>query len=274
MEEITPMAAVAIRGLVGLVAFWVYHAIAVKEKVTVRKDFVLLFLCAIFGVVANQQMFLHGLSKTTPINAGVLMITTPVFVFVIGFISRKEKVTWYKLAGLALAFAGAFFLVQMNKGQKISFSDETLQGDLSIIGNAICYAIYLVLVKSLVGKYNIFTIVKWLFIFGGTINILIGLPDLIQVDPTALSGKAYAGLTVLVLGATLTAYFVNAWSMKRVQPSAVGAYIFVQPIFVTLVTLVLFSGDVTWEKMLTIAAILAGVFLVSLYKADSQGSKT
>ena len=274
MKEISPMAAVGIRGAVGLVVFWIYHLVAVKEKIKEKKDFGLLILCALFGVVINQQMFLLGLSKTTPINAGVLMITTPVFVFVIGFISRREKVTWYKLVGLALAFVGAFFLVQMNKGEKISFSDETLQGDLSIIVNAVSYAIYLVLVKPLVVKYNTFTIVKWLFIFGGGLNVLIGLPAMAQVDPFALSGQAWIGMATLVIGATLIAYFVNAWAMKKVQPSAVGAYIFVQPVFVTLVTLILFQGEVTGVKLLTIAAIIGGVYLVSLFRPELGRTKT
>ena len=266
LAEISPMAAVAIRGFVGIIVFWTFHALVIKEKITDKKDFGLLVLCALFGVVINQQMFLLGLSKTTPINAGVLMITTPVFVFLIGFATRKEKITWYKLLGLLLAFLGAFFLVQMNKGEKVSFSSETLQGDLSIIVNAISYAVYLVMVKSLIVKYNTFTIVKWLFIIGGGINVLIGLPALVQLEIATVSWEAWGGMAFLVIGATLIAYFANAWSMKRVQPSAVGVYIFVQPVFVTLVTLLLFAGEVTWQKGLTILGILAGVYLLSLYQ--------
>ena len=267
LEEISPRAAVAFRGLVCMLVFWAYHAFSIKEKIKEKKDVVLLFLSALFGVVINQQFFLFGLSKTTSINAGVLMITAPVFVFLIGFATKKEKITWYKLLGLLMAFLGAFFLVQMNKGGKISFSSETLQGDLSIIFNAISYAVYLVIVKSLIGKYNTFTILKWIFIIGGGINLLIGFPSLIEMEVTAVSWPAWGGLAYLVFGATLVAFFTNAWAMKRLQPSAVGVYIFVQPVFVTLVTLLLFSGEVTWQKGMTILGILIGVYLVSIYQS-------
>src|SRR5688572_17402088 len=37
-------------------------------------DLLRLFACAVFGVALNQLMFFHGLMRTTPINASIIMV--------------------------------------------------------------------------------------------------------------------------------------------------------------------------------------------------------
>ncbi len=42
-----------------------------------------LVACAFFGVALNQLMFFHGLMRTTPINASIIMVATPILVLVL-----------------------------------------------------------------------------------------------------------------------------------------------------------------------------------------------
>src|SRR5690554_8152297 len=51
-----------------MILFWLFRRWGGNQKVK-PKDLALLFVCAAFGVAANQLMFFYGLNLTTPINA-------------------------------------------------------------------------------------------------------------------------------------------------------------------------------------------------------------
>jgi drug/metabolite transporter (DMT)-like permease len=56
------------------------------EKID-RNDWWRLLGCAVFGVAVNQLFFFKGLSLTGPLNAGLIMVTNPIFVLLLGVLS-------------------------------------------------------------------------------------------------------------------------------------------------------------------------------------------
>ncbi|MEM7038344.1 MAG: DMT family transporter, partial [Bacteroidota bacterium] len=263
IEGYSPFAALSVRCMVATLFFVIFHAVAIREKIKERKDFLRLALCALFGVSINQTFFLWGISETSRVNSAVLMITTPIFVFLVAWLLKQETITRRKLLGLALSFGGAMGLTLTGVSAGSDGPQASIFGDVLIMLNAASYGIYLVLVRPLVLRYNTFTIIKWLFIFGSIPNILVGLGPLMETDVGGMSGKAVFGVVYLILFATIGAYFLNAWAMKKLPSSAVGIYIYVQPIFVTLFSAYLSLGEVDLVKFQFILLIFAGVYLVT-----------
>src|SRR5688572_6524610 len=68
------------------------------EKIE-RKDFFRFFLLGVFGVAVNQSLFLKGLHLTSPIDAAIMMITTPILVLIIASLVIREKITLLKFSG-------------------------------------------------------------------------------------------------------------------------------------------------------------------------------
>ena len=71
--------------------FWIVKQF-VKEKVE-RKDFRLLIICGLLGISTNMLLFFHGLSLTSPIDASIIMTTTPVIVLILSALILKERIT-------------------------------------------------------------------------------------------------------------------------------------------------------------------------------------
>ncbi len=268
-ENVSSFALLALRCMTATLFFVVYHKVAIKEKIKDKKDYFRLALAALFGVTLNQTMFLWGMSLTSRVNASVLMITTPIFVFLMAWLLKEERITIRKLAGLALSFAGATALILLGSESKLQISGASIQGDVLITLNAASYGIYLVLVRPLLLRYNTFTIIKWLFIFGSIPNIAIGIGPLLSMPFEQLSYWGIFGIVFLILFATIFAYGLNAWAMKRVPSSAVGVYIYVQPVFVTLISAISGLGEVNWQTIPFIFLIFAGVWLVSWRRLPS-----
>lgn len=196
------------------------------------------------------------------------MILAPVFVFLAAWILREERFSLRTLSGLIISFAGALGLILSGSDQTFQVGGATISGDLMIMVNAASYGLYLVFVRPLVQKYNTFTIIKWLFLFGSIPNILIGIVPLSQVPTGIFTTEVVLRIGFLIVFATIGAYWLNAWAMKRLPSSAVGIYIYAQPVFVTLLSAGLGMGEVTWLSIPFIFLIFAGVWLVSMRKPD------
>ena len=252
-----------LRCTIGVTVFFLYHQLTVKEKIKDKRDYIRLALCGLFGVAINQTFFLWGLSETSPVHSSVLMISSPIWVFLIAWGLKQEKINLQKILGLAISFGAAVALVLYGKEGGSTENEPSVFGDILITINAASYALYLVLVRPMIQKYNAFTITKWIFIFGSIPNITIGAIFLEPEHFVDMSGQVWLGLAVLIPGATLGAYFLNAWALKAVPSSSVGVYIYLQPVLVTLLTAILGLGEVNLLKISYILLIFAGVFLVT-----------
>lgn len=263
--EIPPIGVVAIRSVVAIVFFGLIQRGWVREKIRSRKDYLLLALCGLLGASLNQLFFLGGLSRTLEVNASILMTTTPLFVFLTGFVLRTERLDGRKIVGLAMAFSGAVLLTL--GGRVLDFSNSTLVGDLMVAFNAAVYGIYLVIVRPLMVRYHVLTVVFWVFLFGGLLNIPLGLPDLLALSPSLLSASALWGVGYILIFATLLNYLLNAFALQKVASSSVGIYIYLQPVLVAMMAWIVHKESLGAEKLGYMWLVFLGVYLVSRPRA-------
>lgn len=220
-------------------------------------------LLAVFGVACNQLLFLKGLSITTPINASIIMISNPIVVLLIAAAVLKEKVSISKLLGIGLGISGAMLLLLFNKS--FSFGSETITGDIMILINSISWALYVVLVKPLMSKYNTFTIVKWVFLFGFCYVLPFGFSEFKEVDFSSLPYNIWADILFVVVATTFFAYVLNTYALRALSPSVVSIYIYLQPFLATLFAVFLYHNDtLDLRKIVAAVLIVAGVYLVSI----------
>lgn len=258
-EYIGPFATIFFRVTVAGALFWIVHRIWINEKIDSSKDYFRLALCGLFGVASNQLLFFKGLSITTPINASLMMLTTPVLVFILSYVFLKERLTISKVSGLILSSIGAILLIG---GNDFSFGSQTALGDLFILLNACSYGIYLIIAKPLMSKYHALTIVKWMFLFGAIVVIPFGSNEVSQIEWSSVPITFYWSLGYIIMGTTFLAYLLNAWALKFVNASVVGAYIYLQPVLAPIFAYIILGSVIDLNTILYGAVIFAGVYLV------------
>ena len=174
MLSIAPSGFVLIRVSGACIMYWLLAGMFTKEKME-RKDIIKAALLGLFGVSTNQLFFLNGLHLTSPINAAILMVTSPILVLIISSIMVKEKINFTNIGGILIGFIGAALLLLVKKDN--AEGTGTLKGDVFIFINALSWGIYLVLAKPLMKKYNTITLLKWAFLFGCIYVTPFGLGD-------------------------------------------------------------------------------------------------
>lgn len=256
---IKPYGFVLLRAACATALFFIIHRMWFREKVD-RKDFPRLLLCGFFGVALNQLLFLKGLDLTTPINASLMMITAPISVLLIAVVMKIEKLTVSKLSGVLLAALGAFVVIY--QGKHYSAGSASFWGDIYVLINASSYAVFLVLVKPLMSKYNPFTTILWVFTFGLLFVIPAGWSEFTEIH-WQMPFSAMLCAAYVVVGATFFAYLLNVSALNKVDPSLVGIYIYSQPVIASVIALAFGKDQLNWGKILAAILIFLGVYLVS-----------
>ncbi len=265
-HKIGPSAFVFLRIIFAGILFWIIK-LFIKEKVE-KKDFYRLMLCGLLGVATNMLLFFHGLNLTSPIDASIIMTSGPVMVLIFSSILLKEKITSRKILGLAIGAFGAILLVWYGKK---AGGTSSLLGNLFVFTNACSYALYLVLVKPLMKKYNAITVISWVFLFGFGFMFLFGINDVLTTDFTAFTTNTYLTLIFVIVGTTFLAYLLNIYALKHVSPAVNSSYIYLQPaisfIMVSIYAFILnqkqYAQDINFIKIVSCILVIIGVFLIS-----------
>ncbi len=257
---IQPLGFILMRVSSGVLLFYLFHQLFIKEKI-VRKDLFRLMLCGLFGVAINQMFFFSGLYYTKPINASLIMTSTPILVLVISSLLLGERITLIKVIGIIIGGIGAAVLIAF--GESIHFSVQSLKGDLMILVNACSYGLYLVLVKDLMKRYHPLTVVKWAFTFGLCFVLPFGLSDIPAIQWASFTGPIWLAFVYVLLCTTFLAYLLNAYALHILNATTVSMYIYLQPLLASLIALLFAKDELTVVKLLAGSLIFAGVYLVS-----------
>lgn len=273
-EPFAPVGFIFMRVLGAGLLFW-FIRIWVKEHIA-STDWWRLVLCGITGVATNQLFFFMGLERTSPINASIIMTTTPILVMVLAALILRNPITLRKGTGVLLGAIGAVGIILLSRSDSSNLSNPV--GDLFILINAISYGLYLVLVKPLMAKYQPLTVISYVFLFGFLVVAPVGFSSFRSIEWSQVDVWAAGVLAFVILGTTFLTYLFNILAIRHVQPTVSSAYIYFQPILsglfswlLSLFTTLNYTGDFSGWKAGCALLIFAGVYLVSVSRGSRRG---
>ncbi len=260
---ITPFGLVFLRITGACVLFWIASFFITKEKIETA-DLKKLIYISLFGVVINQAFFIYGLSLTKPINSAIIMISNPIAVMLFTLFILKEQLTKLKVLGLLLGITGALTLL-LFRGS-FSFGSETAVGDAMTLVNSMSWAIFVVMIKPFMEKYQTITVMKWCFLFGLIYFFPIGIKDALAINWQQVPTNIIIAILFIVIATTFFAYLLNMYALKALSSSVVSMYIYFQPFLATLFAVWLGKDEITPIKLLSALFIITGVYLASRKK--------
>ncbi|MBB1193730.1 EamA/RhaT family transporter [Flavobacterium sp. SOK18b] len=246
-----------------VILFWLVWLFMPKEKIEIG-DFPRIIAAAFFGVAFNMLTFFKGLSLTSPISAAVIMVSTPMIVLTLSAIIMKERMQKRKVFGIILGLIGTAFLILY--GKSIGNATNAGLGNFLVLVNAISYGFYLIVVKKLMDKYNAFTFVKWIYLFGFLMVLPFGWSQFQAVDWSVVPAAIGWKIGFVVIFSTFFTYLLNLLSMKELKPTTVAVFIYLQPLFATIFAISLGKDELSLVKIGSAVLIFIGVYLVTMKK--------
>lgn len=257
---ISPMVVTDCRVLGAAILFWVLSLFMKKDPVA-PKDLLLLLLASQCAIVFNQGSFVFGVSLTSPIDASIITTSLPILTLVISAFYLREPVTVRKIIGIVFGATGALLLVL--GGAKSGGNGSNIWGDLLIFAAQLSFSIYLVFFRGLITRYSPVTIMKWMFT-GSSLSLLpFTFGDLLAIDWTALQWRYIAGIAFIVGCGTFLSYLLVSVGQKRLRPTIVSIYNYIQPMAASVVAIMWGMDTFTLMKTVAVAFVFTGVFLVT-----------
>ena len=259
---IPPLGIFTFRSGVAGALFWILSLFLPKEKVE-KKDYLKIFLASMLGFYVCQITFLFGIPEVTPMDCSLFTAMSPIYTMFVAAIVIKEPITLKKAFGVALSFAGIIYLIITRASVSGGTTESTTFGIIMIILNSLSFSMYLGIFKPLIAKYSAVTFMKWIFLFSFCVVIPFSLKGLIEVQWSSIPAVQYAELAYLVVCATFISYFLIPVAQRRIRPTIVSMYSYMQPIIAIAVSIAIGMDVITWQKTLAAVLVFSGLILVT-----------
>jgi len=205
-------------------------------------------------VVVGYHMFLNvGERYTTSGIAALVVALAPGVTMLMAIALGLDRISVRRAVGLGVAFTGVAVVVTLGSGSDLSF--ESAKGPLIVLGAPLAFALYNVILKPLLGRYDLLALTATTSLVG-----TIGLAPFVRAstietatDPTA--GEAALLLYLGVL-ATLLGYIFWNVGLKGLGPTRAVTYAYgIPPLAVAF-------GAIFLDEPVTIWLALGGALVV------------
>lgn len=237
-----------------------------------RKDLVRFVILAIIGNTAYQLFFINGIALTTATNSALILATTPIFIILFGALLDVEKVTSRIVQGIILSFLGVVMIV-LGAGNTLTFSNESLLGDLLIVANPICWSIYTVLSKPMLKEYSPLKLTAVTMAIGAVPLVIVGAPTLGTQNWAAISINAWLGLGFSAFLAIGLGYVIWYTGVSRIGSARTSLYDNLVTVFAVAAAWILLSESMTIIQILGAVLVFVSLYVVRRKKrVESKNS--
>ena len=267
-ESVPPIVLFTLRAAGAGALFWIISLFLPAEKVA-PKDYGKIALASFIGLFVPQTTFLAAITMATPFDTAIIGTLGPIFTMFFAFLFVKEPITLKKASGVAVSFAGVLFLVLNSVHQGGAASTSPL-GVVLLLLNGLSFSLYLGAFRPLISRYGVVTFMKWMFLFSLLMSLPLSAKGLISTDFAAIPVNIHWEIAFLVVFATFIAYFLIPFGQKRIRPTLVSMYTYLQPVIAAIISVSVGMDTLSWQKILSAVLIVGGVVLVSRSRARDK----
>ena len=209
---------------------------------------------------ALQYVFFYvGMAHTTGIKGSVINSSDVFFaMFAAHFLIRGERVTWRKMIGCIIGFAGVF---SVNLQPGAWDSGFGFLGDGMIVLSSVMYGVSSVTLKLIADRETPMCITSWQLFLGGLLLTAAGF-----LTGGRIGGFQLSSVLLLFYMALLSTVAFSLWSMllKYNQVGQVAIFGFSIPIFGSLLSaLILGEKLFSLQNLAALALVRAGILVVN-----------
>lgn len=261
-QKVTPMDLFCLRATGATALFWLLSLFLPREKMALR-DLPRVFVASLLGLFLTQMSFLKAITMTTSIDLSIVNTCTPIMTMFVAAVFLKEPITFKKIGGVLVSLCGVLLLI-FNSIAVGGGADSTQpMGIVLAICNGLTFALYLGIFRPLIVKYHVVTFMKWMFLFSMLVSLPFNLQGLAALPFSQMENRLLLQVGYVVFFATFVAYFLIPIGQKRIRPTLVSMYNYVQPIIATVISIIIGLDVMTWQKVAAMVLVFGGVWIVN-----------
>jgi len=263
LADASPVTVVWLRFAMGVAVLGVAAAVRRQFAVVPARELPTFALLGLIGITFHQWLQSNALVTSQASTSGWIVASTPVFMAMLGRLVLGEKLSWPRVAGIALAALGVLLVVSKDDPATLLAGKFGAPGDVLILLSAPNWAVFSVLSRGALRKhpatrmmFYVMTI-GWLF----TSVLLFSGPGLSEIG--RITPRGWAALAFLGIACSGLAYMAWYDALQHMPASQVGALLYLEPLVAMTVAAVVLSERILLSTVVGGAVILLGVWLVN-----------
>jgi drug/metabolite transporter (DMT)-like permease len=265
--QLPPNTIALLRFLVASLIMGLYM-LCTRQPAIRRQDWWRLAACGLTGVTLYNFLQNQGLRYAGAIDAAILAAMAPVFIALLAWALLRERIFRVQVLGIAIALAGSVLVATNGDLAGFALNPLRLYGDFLILLTGLAWAIYSILVKTLLERYPATTVLAYTT-FAGTLFLLpLSLTEL-PINFAAVTLSGWLNIIYLGLFASAMAYLIWNLALGQVPAVTAGAYIYLIPVLTAAMSTFYYGK---WPDFYTIAGglvVLLGTYLTARQWPDA-----
>lgn len=256
LEIIPPFMLVSIRLILGALTLAIVLMFRGFPKIS-RKQLMQVLGVGFVGYGISLSLQFLGTKLSTAANGSLVTSATPAFVLIFAWMLLNEKITWLRLIALLLATSGVVAVIDPRSAQ---LNPDLFMGNLSLIGAAITWALYSVLVRKTTQNLDVLAFSLIAFLGGLPVTLPAGAWEWQTLGIGEIGLGVVGG--VLFLGIISTALAMVLWNtaFALVDAGLASLTFFAQPVVGTLLGWLFLGERIT--PLFLLGGLLIGLGLV------------
>jgi drug/metabolite transporter (DMT)-like permease len=222
-----------------------------------------LLLLAVLSVTIYNTFIYLGTRTTTATNAGLIVGTMPIATLILGGLAGQERATATRVAGFVASFIGLACVItkgDLTTIHQLSFSP----GDLFILGSALSWAAYSILLRRFAIPIGSFALLALLSAFGLALCIPFCILEFISGERILWSFGTFAAIIYVgIFPSAIATIFWNQ-AVARVGASTAGIFFNLVPIFVVVMAITVLGESLTSFQLAGMGLIFVGIWLTAM----------
>ncbi|MDM0025181.1 DMT family transporter [Variovorax saccharolyticus] len=217
-------------------------------------------ICAILMVYFNQILFAEGLHRSTATNGALIMALSPLVSALLAAVAFRERLTWPRMCGVGLGFAGVAAVVLSHPGAGLSSAGV---GDMLLVAGVVSFAAGGAIVQRLARNLNALTISWAIYVVGSLL-----LPLHASLESPAMGLKdLFPGWRpwafILFSGVMATALSNLVWNraIARIGVARTAVFLYWVPVFGVVFAALLLGERLTPWHFFGFLSVMLGTYL-------------
>ena len=227
-----------------------------KNWFLLLKNWKLVLGLAITGIVLQNSMIYFAARTADPFNMSLLALNGPIFLLVLSLIFLHEHISLMQIIGFIIALGGVIFIItQGNISKLLNFNFAP--GDLFVLFNSFCFAIYSLLQKKRPSEINQQTMLAATAFVGVILLYPIAFIEVGENIFSKLNTQDWLILAYLGIFNSVGAYLMWNNALAKIGNLKTGIIYYLLPFF-SGIEAFLFLGERFYPSQ-----ILGGLFVIS-----------
>lgn len=259
VNEMSPLQMTFTRWFIAVfLLFPIAHWIDRPDWKKVWKQWKILFIMGILGIISYNLVLYWALQYTTSMNAALVNSINPAIIVLFSSLLLKERISLKNGIGLVISLFGVLLVLTQGHLQEILHLNYN-QGDLLMIGAILIWTFYSIIGKKLKSVPPI---------SATAVSVLLGLVSLVPFIFFTefnydLSTQAIAGIMYIAIFPSVGSFIFWNSALRHINASQAGIYLNLIAVFTACLNLLL-GQPITFVQVIGGILVFIGVYLSSL----------